>query len=91
MKTSDHYRLIASKALSSAIKAAASSFALGGIACALLSYHHDWTSAVFIALSIACFVYALTATRDALFFNRGANLEDERDTAHINPSKIYVR
>ena len=91
MKTSDHYRAIASKALTSALRAAASSFALGGIACTLLSYHHDWTSVAFITLSIACFVYALIATRDVLFFNRSANREDARDTVHINPSRIYVR
>lgn len=91
MKTSDHYRAIASKALTSAIKAAASSFALGGIAYALLSHHHDKTSIALITLSTACFGHALRATRDALFFNRSANREDARDTAHINPSRIYVR
>jgi len=91
MKTSDHYRAISSKALSSAIKAAASSVALGGFACLFLHHHHDKTSVAFITLSIACFYHALRATIDVLFFNRSANLEDERNTAHINPSKIYVR
>lgn len=91
MKTSDHYRLISSKALTSALKAAASSFALGVIACTLLSYHHDKTSVAFITLSVACFGHALIATKDVLHFNRGANRVDARDTAHINPVRIYVR
>ena len=91
MKTSDHYRAIAGKALTSALKAASSSFALGGIACALLSYHHDKTSIAFITLSIACLGHALRATKDVLHFNKGANLEDERDTAHLTPSRIYVQ
>jgi len=91
MKTSDHYRAIASKALSSALKAASSSFALGVIALTLLSYHHDKTSIAFITLSISCFGHALRATKDALYFNKGASREDARDTAHLTPSRIYVR
>ena len=91
MRTSDHYRAIASKAITSALKAASVSMSLAGFACLLLHHHHDKTSIAFITLSIACFGHALRATKDALYFNKGASREDARDTAHLTPSRIYVR